>query len=303
LEDADAQLALWVLFELHYRGFDGVPSDREWDIDLLRLRAELENRLEQELRSRTATRVVGALPGPTRDFPELLFALIEGADGPSVAGYLQREATRDQVVDFLRQRSIYHLKESDPYSFVLSRLAGPPKTALAELQYDEFGAGRSERLHQTLFADALEGCGLDPRYGAYIDDATALTLATSNTASLLCLKRRLRGAAMGHLAAFETTSSLPCRKVSHGIARVGLPDVVAAYFDEHVEADAVHEQIAARHICGALVAQEPGLAQDVLFGAAACLAVDALAGERLLASWRSGSEAARAAAGAVRTVA
>ena len=35
---------------------------------------------------------------------------------------------------------------------------------------------------------------------------------------------------------------------------------VTDYFDEHVEADAVHEQIAARDLAGALVADEPGAA-------------------------------------------
>ncbi|HET8601644.1 MAG TPA: iron-containing redox enzyme family protein [Segeticoccus sp.] len=287
LEDEDLQLALWMLFELHYRGFDDVPAESEWDVALLGFRAALEDRLEAELRALTKSTVAKALRAveSTEDFAEQLFVLIEGADGPSVAGYLQREATKEQVVEFLRQRSIYHLKEADPYSLVFARLDGAPKTALAELQYDEYGAGRPERLHQTMFGDALEGCGLDRRYGAYVDEASAVTLATSNVASLFSLQRRLRGAAMGHLAAFEATSSAPCRKIARAIERVGLPEVVRTYFDEHVEADAVHEQVAVRHICGALVAQDPALAEDVLFGAAACLAVDALAGQRLLDSW------------------
>ena len=103
--------------------------------------------------------------------------------------------------------------------------------------------------------------------------------------SLLGLHRRLRGAALGHLAAVETTSSVPCRKIAAGIERVGLPDVVAAYFHEHVEADAVHEHVALRDICGSFVANEPGLADDVLFGAVACLALDAVAAQDLLRSW------------------
>jgi len=36
--DADVQLALWMIYELHYRGFEGVPDDREWDPELLSLR-------------------------------------------------------------------------------------------------------------------------------------------------------------------------------------------------------------------------------------------------------------------------
>ena len=38
LADDDVQLALWTLSELHYRGFDGVEDNLEWDVDLLRLR-------------------------------------------------------------------------------------------------------------------------------------------------------------------------------------------------------------------------------------------------------------------------
>jgi hypothetical protein len=52
-----------------------------------------------------------------------------------------------------------------------------------------------------------------------------------------------------------------------------------------VEADSVHEQIAMRDICGSLVAGEPGLREDVLFGVAACLYLDVLAARGLLAEW------------------
>ena len=39
LTDDDLQLSLAVCYELHYRGFDGVADDWEWDPALLRLRA------------------------------------------------------------------------------------------------------------------------------------------------------------------------------------------------------------------------------------------------------------------------
>jgi hypothetical protein len=111
--------------------------------------------------------------------------------------------------------------------------------------------------------------------------------------SLLGLHRRLRGAAMGHLGAFEATSSVPCRKYAGGVRRLGLPQQVAAYFDEHVEADAVHEQLALRDICADLVSADPSLEEDVLFGAAACLVVDAVAGERMLEAWEQGRSTLR----------
>jgi hypothetical protein len=206
-----------------------------------------------------------------------------------LSGYLRRDATREQITDFLRERSVQQLKESDPQSFLLPRLGGPVKVALAEIQYDEYGVGDPARLHQRLFADALAAAGLDPAYGAYLGEVSAISLASANVMSMFCLNRRLRGAAVGHFAAFEASSSVPSRRVSAGIVRVGLPAAVSTYFDEHVEADAVHEQVAARDICGGLVALEPHLRGDVLFGAAAALHLDALSATELMERWADDS--------------
>jgi hypothetical protein len=283
IEDADAQLALWLLYELHYRGFDCVPADREWDTALIELRRTLEGAFERQLRDDVADRL-SDLPQDA-DVSEHLVRLIEADDSPSAAAYLQRHADLEQVLDFLRQRSVQQLKESDPQSFVLPRIDGPAKVALAELQYDEYGSGRRERLHAKLFADALRGAGLDAEYGAYLDECSALSLASANVMSLFGINRRLRGAAMGHLAAFEATSSMPSRRIAAGIERVGLPPEVADYFHEHVEADSVHEQVAIHDICGGLVEAEPELRADVLFGAAACLHLAGRASAELLERW------------------
>jgi hypothetical protein len=203
----------------------------------------------------------------------------------SLSTFLRREATLGQVLEYLRERSIQQLKESDPQSFLLPRITRAAKVALAELQYDEYGAGDPARLHQHLYADALEAAGLERTYGAYIDEISAVSLASANVMSLFCLNRRLRGAALGHFAAFEASSSVPSRRVAAAIERVGLPATVAAYFHEHVEADAVHEQIAARDMCGALLTEHPDLHAEVLFGAAAALRLDALSAEDMMSRW------------------
>ncbi len=290
LDDGDAQLALWTIYELHYRGFDDVPDDREWDLGLLTLRRQIESSFELELRDGARERL-GGVPD-SGDLGQQLLDLVAGADGPSPAAFLHRQASREQVLDFLRERSVQQLKESDPQSFVLPRLDGPAKVALAELQYDEYGGGRPERLHATMYAEALDAAGLDGRYGAYIDDVSAISLASANAMTLFGLNRRLRGAAMGHLAAFEASSSVPSRKIAAGIERVGLPDAVSAYFHEHVEADAVHEHVASSDICGAMVAEEPALRRDVLFGAASCLFLEEESGHELLGRWTASLEEA-----------
>lgn len=283
----DVQITLWALYELHYNGFDGVADHLEWDPEVLAARRALEDSFEAQLRDLTSELVEAASVETT-----LVAALerIVAEPGPSLAGYLHRNATREQYEEFLAVRSLYHLKESDPHSWALPRLRGAPKAALAEIQYDEYGAGDPTMVHQTLYAEALTSAGLDAAAGAYIDRVPAHTLAVNNAMSLFGLHRRLRGACMGHLAAFEMTSSIPCRRLAQGAQRLDLPAAVFRYFDEHVEADAVHEQLALRALCEPLVAAEPELHDDVLFGAAACVLLDAEAAEQTLADWADREE-------------
>lgn len=293
LTDRDSQLGLWMIYELSYRGFDDVDPALEWDPELVGLRVALERRIEHELRAATRGRVADALQDSGQDSDqvgELLLRMVETDRGPQLASYLRRDASLEQMRDYLRERSVQQLKESDPQAFLLPRLQGSAKVALAEIQYDEFGGGRPERLHQQLYAETLAAAGLDPTYGAYVDDVSATSLASGNVMSMFGLNRRLLAAGLGHFAAFEASSSVPSRRVSAGLERLGLAGA-AAYFDEHVEADAVHEQVATQDICGAFVADHPEAWADVIFGAACCLHLDHLSADELLARWQPREDA------------
>lgn len=279
----DAPLALWVLHELHYRGFDGVDDRWEWSPRLMPLRRDLEDDLEQRLRARfedVATRA-------DLQVDDAVVALIDDHVGPSLARHVQRHATRQEVEELLRQRSLYHLKEADPTSWTIPRLGAGPKAALLLVQLDEYGAGDPSRLHHALFAQGLADSGLDATYGAHVDKATDAVLEQNNAVSMFGLQRRLRGAALGHFAAFESTSSIPSRQLAQGLRRVGMPESMAGYYDEHVEADAAHEQVALRDICGRLVREEPGLRDDVLLGAWTCLDLEARTASDLLRRWEA----------------
>jgi hypothetical protein len=118
-----------------------------------------------------------------------------------------------------------------------------------------------------------------------------VSFASLNLMSMFGLQRRLRGSTSGHLATFEMTSSIPNRFYGDGFRRLGHGPDVTLYFDEHVEADAVHEQIAGRDLAGGLAEAEPALVTDILFGAAACLYVDELVGEHILEAWTEGRSA------------
>jgi Iron-containing redox enzyme len=288
LTDEDLQLSLAICYELHYRGFDGVDDGWEWQPDLLRLRALLEARHLGALRS-----LVPEMPVTDEPIDQQLLAVIAADDGPSLSRHLARHGTLEQWREYLTVRSVYHLKEGDPHTWAIPRLSGRSKAAMVEIQADEYGGGSAERMHSRLFAGMMRDLDLDAGYGALWDDAPAVAFTSVNTMSLFGLHRGLRGACLGHLAAVEMTSSEPSRRYSSGLRRLGLGDGTTVFYDEHVEADAVHEQIASVDMCGSLVAEEPALAGDVLFGAQCSLALDGLVAVHLLDAWQAGRSALR----------
>jgi hypothetical protein len=281
----DLQLALYQCYELHYRGFAGVSPGLEWDPGLLRVRAALEDRFLSALRADT----------PVHDSVEEAVGtlLVEPVDGKGVSHFLRDEGELWQLREYAAQRSLYHLKEADPHAWVLPRLWGRAKAAMAAVEFDEYGGGRADRVHARLFADLMTDLDLDTAYGRYLDAASAECLATVNMMSLFGLHRALRGALVGHFAAVEITSSPGSRRLARAMRRTGAGPAAEHFYDEHVEADAVHEQVVRHEVIDGLLEQEPHLAADVVFGIDATGHLEDRFGDRLLADWRAGRSSLR----------
>jgi hypothetical protein len=280
----DLQLALYLCYELHYRTLPGVDDAWEWRPELLAFRAALERPFELAVRAQVAA-MPAVAPGP---IDVRLREVLRVDDGPSLSRFLEREGTVETFREFLMHRSAYQLKEADPHAWAIPRLTGATKVALLEIESDEFGGGDARWMHSRLFAQAMEALGLDATVGAYLDVLPGATLATVNLMSLFGLHRRWRGAIVGHLAGFEMTSCVPNRRYANGLRRLGFDGDALVYFDEHVEADAVHESIAANDLAGSLIAQEPALEDDVLFGVRALCTLEATFAQRLIEAWSAG---------------
>jgi hypothetical protein len=298
IEDEDLQLALFCLYELHYGGLDGVDDGWEWTPGLIAVRRLLEQPFEEALRTAARTEAPAAPPVttgvPASDaVATVLFTLAAADTGPSLSKHVAKMASPDQLREFLIHKSLYQLKEADPHTWAIPRLSGRAKAALVEIQADEYGGGRADRMHSALFARTMRALDLDDRYGAYVDAVPAIALASVNMMSLFGLNRRLRGAISGHLAIYEMTSSRPNQLYGNGFRRHNFDAAATAYFDEHVEADAVHEQIAGRDLAGGLVEAEPDLLPDVLFGATAAIALDTRLTLRILEAWENGRTSLR----------
>ncbi|MFB7176688.1 iron-containing redox enzyme family protein [Streptomyces sp. NPDC056257] len=283
----DLQLALYLLYELHYRGFDGVDDEREWDPDLLRLRGALETRFLHALRTELsdAPRTVEEAFAPL---------LVEPVDlSGSLSHHLETEGELWQLREYAALRSLYHRKEADPHAWVIPRLTGRAKAAMVAIEYDEFGAGRADRIHAELFAALMTDLGLDPAYGHYLDRAPAPLLATVNLMSLLGLHRASRGALVGHFACVEVTSSPGSRRLARAMRRCGAGPAAEHFYAEHVEADAVHEQVVRHEVVAGLLADEPGLEADVAFGCAATVLLEDRLATHIREAWDQGRSALR----------
>ncbi|KDN87573.1 iron-containing redox enzyme family protein [Kitasatospora cheerisanensis] len=281
----DLHLALYVCYELHYRGFAGVDDAWEWSPALLALRAALEEVFLSALR-----REVGEPP----PLAEVLAGLLaEPPDGYGPSHHLLAAGTRAQAREYLVHRSPYHLKEADPQMWAVPRLPNPAKAALVAVQYDEYGAGRPERAHAELFAAMMADFGLDPAYGAYLDAVPGPALAVVNTMSLFGLHRSLRGALVGQFAAVEITSPPGAARLADAFERLGASPRGTLFYREHVLADAVHEQLVRHTVIDPLVARPGCPEQDIAFGALAYgHAEDRLAAHQLDA-WRAGASSLR----------
>jgi Iron-containing redox enzyme len=139
----------------------------------------------------------------------------------------------------------------------------------------------------------MAGLGLDPRYNGYLNAVPGVMLATVNMMSLFGLHRAMRGALVGHFAAAEVTTPPNARRMAVTLERLGADPRCALFFTEHIEADAVHEQVLRRDVIGDLLAREPELAADVVLGIQATEELESRFGERLLGSWEEGRSSLR----------
>lgn len=281
----DLQLALYCCYELHYRGFAEVDDELEWDPALLAFRRELERVFLAALRSETA-------PG-TDVVAEVDALLVEPVDAVGVTQHLRREGELWQLREYVAHRSIYHLKEADPQAWAIPRLAGAAKVGLVTVEHDEYGAGDPARMHARLFASMMVELGLSDRYGDYVDWVSAPTLAEVNFMSLCGLHRSLRGALIGQFAVVELTSSPASDRLVRAMRRLGCGPTAIDFYSEHVEADAVHEQIIRRSVLDPLLAAEPKLAADVVFGIRASVSLADRFSAALLGPWARGESTVR----------
>jgi hypothetical protein len=278
----DSALTLYLLYELHYRGLQGVDDGWEWQPELLAAR----HRLEQDFVARLRDAV--PMPPSPEDVAAELRRRAEPSDEPSLCSFCEEEGTWEQLRELFVHRTAWQLKEADPHSWALPRLGGRPKAALAEIQSGEYGEGVERDVHQNLYALTLSLMDLDTRYGAYLDLLPGVTLATVNLVSFFGLHRTWLPAMIGHLSMFEMTSVPVMSAYAAALRRLEAPQDACHFFEVHVVADAHHQNVAADGLAAGLHEQDPAAGRLILFGADALMWSEAQFSEHVKRSWDAG---------------
>ncbi|MGQ0625569.1 MAG: iron-containing redox enzyme family protein [Sporichthyaceae bacterium] len=280
----DLQLALYCAYEMHYRGFAEVCAEQEWDLVVLAYRKLLEKRFLAALRR--------DVPVDTAPLAQVITELTDAGAGTGISAALARRAELWQLRELAVHRCVYHLKEADPQAWVLPRLTGQAKAGVAAVEFDEYGGGRAVAMHAELFAALMRDLDLDPTYGLYLDLVPGIALAAVNFMSMCGLHRSLRGALVGQLATVEITSSPAAARMAAAVRKAGGGADAEHFYAEHAVADSVHEHVM-REVIESLVAAEPALAADVIFGIRASSWIDAQHDQLILARWSRGESSLR----------
>jgi hypothetical protein len=279
LTDEDLQLALWCCYALGRGGLEDVDDQLAWDPATIQFRTRLEDRFEAALRSEHGCDNVP-------DEPTVALRVIATWAGPPLAQTVAEEGDRGHLEEFAIHRSAYQLKVADPHLWGRLRRAGPDPAAVVEDPVDEYGVGRPHGARAELFAAAMVELGLDPSLGHYVARLPATTLATENLVTMFGRHRRLRGALVGHLALFEMSSVATIPHLLAAARRVGGLPALERFCAVHVEADPHPARAALDEMVAPLVAAEPALGADVVFGAAALSRVEVRFARHVLSAWR-----------------
>ncbi len=258
----DLQLALYVSYELHHRGFAGVDPRWEWDPGVLQLRARLEEAFGTALRDG-----VGDVSRckAVDEIPRLC------TQNSPLAGYLREHGTWAQMREYFVQRSVYRLRVDDART----------TDGMTPVKFGESPLGGSDHEPRRRFAEVLRAAGLDASYLHYLNDASAEALAMVNMMSMFALHGNLRGAATGQVLATRIAVRSASAGLVDALVRLGAPQPCVQFYRDNVRTG-----LKARcETVAALLDAEPELESEVVLGIRAFELLERRLTTRLLTRW------------------
>lgn len=159
--------------------------------------------------------------------------------------HVREGITLDQLKCIVSQRSLFFLREPDPWIYAVPTLVGVAKAGLIDLLLDEYGWGKLDRMHSSVYARLMDALGLVSERDHYESESSWRYLATLNHQWMCALDGSLSRRLLGTIYLTEADSPQAMRNYLAAWARLGIDDPdVLEFYELHVEADENHSAVA-----------------------------------------------------------
>ena len=208
--------------------------------------------------------------------------------------FLREHATLEQMREIVAQRSLFFLKEPDPWAMVIPSLQGRAKAGLIDVLLDEYGWGRYEHMHSTVYETLMQKLDLETGYDAYFERTAWQYLAALNLQGMYARNRRLCRRMYGYIYLVESDSPRSMANYLAAWSRLGIDDPEVTHFYElHVTADEGHQQVALEEMIRPVVAAEPDAGPEIARGVLEGIVIHSWFSKHLVQSFSAGRSSLR----------
>lgn len=181
--------------------------------------------------------------------------------------FVRDEISLEQLKRIVAQRSLFFLREPDPWIYAVPTLTGVAKAGLIDLLLDEYGWGKLERMHSSVYARLMSALDLDPRLDAYEADTSWRYLATLNHQWMLALTPGLSRRLLGTIYLTEADSPAAMANYLAAWDRLGVTDPdVLEFYEIHISADENHRDVALGEVLLPVCEQDPAAIGEIAAG-------------------------------------
>lgn len=186
---------------------------------------------------------------------------------PGWREFIREEATLADMERVVADRSLFFLREPDPWIFAVPSLTGISKAGMVDLLLDEYGWGKLERMHSTIYAGVMEQLGLNTELDHYFDQAPWQYIATLNLQWMYALTPGDRNGLVGTIYLTEAESPAAMANYLAAWERLGVAvDSITGFYQLHIAADEDHRRVALEEIVVPICRADPDAVFEVATG-------------------------------------
>ncbi|MFY9487926.1 MAG: iron-containing redox enzyme family protein [Solirubrobacterales bacterium] len=208
--------------------------------------------------------------------------------------FVRDSISHDQLCEIVAQRSLFFLREPDPWIYAVPTLTGGAKAGLIDLLLDEYGWGKLDHMHSSVYARLMQALGLESGIDHFEPVASWQYLATLNHQWMLSLMPEYSRRLLGTIYLTEADSPVAMTNYLAAWERLGVSDpAVREFYEIHVHADENHRDVALSEVAVPVSETEPAAAAQVAIGISDGRTVEAEFVEHLLERFSAGESSLR----------